>query len=414
VAYDPERFARVYVPELPTRVTAAWTLVGLSSDRVRAAIDASLVDARGAGLTVFVERRVEGGECLAQTARLQLSYYGDAVRDHASAAEATRALAALFLRVEEDATPEALDGALETGARSPTGRARALELRINRECNEACIFCNTPEGSQTILPGPDAILAAIRRERMAGYEHLTLSGRETTLDARLPDYLRAARDAGYTLRRVQTNGTTFASGPLLEELVLAGMTHAELSLHTLEPEVFGRLVGPPRLLEKTLAGLARLAAFDAVTTHLVVVLTRLNVDHLVPVLERATALHPRISQVTVSPMAPVGDGVAHVDLVPRPDELREPLRRAFALAEARGLTLRIPSRCGTPLCVMPEGTERWNDEHDNRPGLTLEAGKAKLPQCVECVYEERCTGLWRACLERWGPDVVTPVRTVPG
>ena len=73
MAYDPERFARVYLPELPCAVTGGWTLVGLSSDRVRAAIDASLVDASGAGLTVFVERRGEGGECLAQTHRLQLS-----------------------------------------------------------------------------------------------------------------------------------------------------------------------------------------------------------------------------------------------------------------------------------------------------------------------------------------------------
>ena len=411
MSYDASRFSSIYFAGASRPLPDGWRVVGVQSDRVRSAIDVSLQNGLGAPVLVFVERRVEGGESLAQTDRLQLSYYAEPTTDHGAAASATRALARVLAEVEAETPAERLEEAMTVAMRTPTARKpRTLELRINRECNEVCVFCNTPEGSETILPSPEAIHAAIRRERAAGYEALTLTGRETTLDPNLPAYLEAAREVGYTTRRVQTNGTTFARGPLLERLVEAGMTHAEISLHTLDPGVFRRLVGPPRLLDKTLVAIERLAEHPGVEVHLVIVLTRLNLDHIPAVLERALAANPRIEDITISPMAPVGDGKARVDLVPRPDELREPLRLAFAAAARFGVRMRVPSRCGAPLCAMPEGTEHLNDEMDNAPGHTLEGGKAKLEKCSECIYDSRCTGLWVECVRAWGPDAVRPVR----
>ena len=58
-----------------------------------------------------------------------------------------------------------------------------------------------------------------RSERAAGYQDITFTGREPTLDPALPEYLEAARDAGYRTIRVQTNGSTFSHLPTLERLV---------------------------------------------------------------------------------------------------------------------------------------------------------------------------------------------------
>ena len=64
---------------------------------------------------------------------------------------------------------------------------------------------------------------------------------------------------------------------MLERLVRAGMTRADVSLHTLDPEIFRELVrADPKLLDKCLAGLRNLADYPDVSTTLVVVLTRIN------------------------------------------------------------------------------------------------------------------------------------------
>jgi len=411
VAYDPERFAAVYLSSpLPLDLGDGWALASVDGDRIRAAIDLRLTHPDGRSLLVFVERRVDGAQAFARTARLQVSYYADGAGVHDGlAARLTRAVVQRLEAAERGADPDTLDAALAVDARSATGRARTLELRVNRECNERCVFCNTPEDSDTIVEDPESILAAIHAERAAGYSEITLTGREPTLDPNLPRYVEAAREAGYAKIRVQTNGTTFAHRPTLDRLVAAGMNAAELSLHTFDRETFARLIGPPRLLDKTLAGLRHLAEVPRVTVHVTLVLTRLNLDHAPDVIARIAEAHPGVAQVTLSPMAPVGDGAAQVELIPRPAELTEPLARAFEAADRAGLGARIPSRCGAPLCVMPPGRERHNDEHGNDTGRTLEAGKRKPPQCAGCRWDARCTGLWSAALDRWGDDVVQPV-----
>lgn len=408
MAYDAARFADRYgLGTLPVALAEGWSVSGIDSDRVRAALDLRLTHEDGRAILAFVERRLEGARCFAQTEHLGLSYYAEEGVDHAQAA---RVMGWLKERLLEAERTRDVEGALAVDEASATGRTRTLELRINRECNERCVFCNTPEDSDTILPDRAAVLEAIAREREAGYRDVTFTGREPTLDPSLADYLEAARDAGYQTIRVQTNGTTFAHRPTLERLVAAGMNTAEISLHTLDEAAFGSLVGAPRLLAKTLDGLALLAEIpDAVRVHLTVVLTKLNLDHVPSVIARAAAIHPRLMQITLSPMAPVGDGRERIELIPEPRELTEPLRRAFEAAREHRVELRIPSRCGAPLCVMPEGTERFNAELDNVPGRNLEASKSKPAACAGCLHDPRCTGLWSACLARWGEDVVSPV-----
>ncbi len=407
MAYDPDHFRRAYLEEpLPIDLGEGWSLHEVASDRLRSAINLRLRSAEGGALTLFVERALEGTVCFGRTAELAVSYYAEKGIDDAAAARVTQRVLDRLRRSE--AKQQNAEGALKIGASKTTHATRTLELRINRECNERCLFCNTPESSDAILSGPAAIYDAIARERTAGYEDVTFTGREPTLDDELPSYLRAAREAGYRTIRVQTNGTSFAHEPLLERLIDAGMNTTEISLHTIDAKTFRRLIGPPRLLDKTLEGLANLDKHPDVTVHIVCVLTRSNLDQLEAVLERLVRTHRRIAQITVSPMAPVGDGAVHLDLVPRLSELREPLQKLFEQAHRRALNVVIPSRCGAPLCAMPNGMERFNAELANVPGQTLEPSKAKSQPCRSCAHDPICTGVWRAYLERYGDSELRP------
>ncbi len=369
-----------------------------------------LADNRDRRITCFLERRSDAAACFTRTAHWNVSYYEDTPVPGAEVGRAVGALAVWLRQREAAFAPGAIDAAFRRGPRLRTGIGRAVELRVNRECNEACVFCNTPEASPTITEDRLHVLRAIDRGREAGYDAITLSGREATLCPHLVAYVERARERGYGTIGLQTNATAFAAGPLLGRLVEAGLTSVEVSLHTFDPDTFERLVGAaPRLLDATLRGIARIASYPDVRVTLVHVLTRLNVDTLPALVDRVGREMPHVKEITVSLMAPVGDGARRVDLVPALARVRAPLAQAFEVATGHGVILQVPSRCGMPLCVMPPGTEAHNAESQNAPGHTLEPGKAKGAPCAACVHEPICTGVWKPSLAVHGEADLVPV-----
>lgn len=409
MGYDPTVFARHYVGELPRAVPGtAWQLTAVQAERARAAID--LVASRpGATLVVYVETRHEGIEALARTRDLALSYYpADGVQP-AEAAAVVRAVAQLCAE-REQASPAS---GLRREDAGPEALPRTVELRINRECNEACAFCNTPPSYPAILAGPDAVLAALSAEYAAGYRGVTFTGREPTLDRALPSYVARARELGYRRIGIQTNGTTLSA--TLDRLCDAGLTSVDMSLHTLSPEIFEALVGKPSLLAHALAGLDALRRRPELEVSIIVVLTELNLATLPELVTRVIELVPHVHGVTASPMAPVGDGgrpeVRH--LIPRLGSLAEPLAAAQAITAAAGVLFNIPSRCGLPLCVIPASLHAHNEEWGNAPDEVLAPGKRKAPSCASCAWSPRCTGVWSAVLDAQGDGDLRPFATSP-
>ncbi len=406
MAYDADAFvARFLGGSLPAPLADGFRAVRAQSDRVRTALDVVLQDEAGRSVTAFLERRVDGAECLTQSAGFNLSYYPSAQLGDADSARAVRALAA---RIAEAEAELPVDASAPVPLAAPG--ARTLELRINRECNERCVFCNTPEDSETILPGAEAVLQLLEAEHVGGYGAVLLTGREPTLDPRLIEYVRRARELDYPRIRLQTNGTRLSDRSYLSELVTAGLDEVEISLHTRTPDTFVRLVGKENLLKRTLDGIR--AVLDAgLRCHLVMVVTTLNLTEIPELVTfLGTEYGGRLRHVTLSPMAPVGDGARALDLVPRLTNITRSLPEIFAAAQAAGIRIDIPSRCGMPLCTIPEPYRAQSGESANDAGRNQEAGKSKGGRCSECRFDATCTGVWTAYLERHGDGELSPVR----
>ncbi len=408
MAYDSEAFLTDYLGGRLGQVVAEFRVTDVRTDRVRSAIDVVLCDAQERELVLFLERRVEGAACLMQTENFNLSYYPAKGVSDANAANAARAFGSLVREREAELCPDVAERSLRFSRAQPSPD-RALELRINRECNEACLFCNTPADSDTILPSGEVVLELLERERRAGYTAVLFTGREPTLEPRLLEYVSRARELGYTRLRLQTNATRLGDRAYLESLVAAGITEVEISLHTRDAATFEALVGKRSLMKRTWAGLRSVLDLG-VRCHVVLVATTMNLAEVPALLESlGRDLEGRLRHVTFSPAAPVGDGARRVDLVPRLSELREALPAIFAAAGAAGIELDIPSRCGLPLCAMPTEHVSRNAEARNTPGQTLEPSKRKAASCGQCRYDGVCTGVWVAYLERHGESELRPV-----
>ena len=396
-------FARTYRLDDAAVIAALgpWRVHDVATSPIRSALDVALVTADGARLTVAIEPRGATPH-LAATRDLQLSYYSEPGIDHGRAAAVVRALAAALARFERGDAPRSLPMV-------PSHGHRFVELRVNRDCNERCRFCNTPPDSPAILPDRASVLAHIAAAAAGGCTGLLLTGRETTLDPALPDYVAAARAAGIPDVRVQTNATSLGRGPILPALLAAGVTGFEVSLHTVTPATFAALIGPAELLPHTLAGLDALAATPGLHLTIVTVVTTANLDELPALFATIASRWPTVRSVVLSPVAPVGDGADALDLVPPYARLGPAVAAGLTAAAEVGLNAVIPARCGLPPCVLPPALRDRHDAVRSPRGGAIEAGKRKPAACATCALDHRCPGVWAAYLERHGPAGLTPI-----
>jgi hypothetical protein len=107
-------------------------------------------------------------------------------------------------------------------------------------------------------------------------------------------------------------------------------------------------------------------------------------------------------------MAPVAAALRNLELMPRISEVLPPLRAALDDCTAHQELVRVAGICGLPLCTLP-GHEALSDESGNPAGVMLGADRTKPAACSACRHEPRCSGVWKAYVERYGAAEFVPV-----
>ncbi len=136
-----------------------------------------------------------------------------------------------------------------------------LTICIEFRCNNRCSSC--------MLRGIRRQLTAVsfkqyqdiirKNGESRQYSGLILSGAEVTLNDRLLDYVRVARDSGaFRSLRIQTNGRRLANPDYCKELIAGGINEFFVSLYGDTPQVHDSLTGVPGSFGETLAGLENL------------------------------------------------------------------------------------------------------------------------------------------------------------
>lgn len=302
-------------------------------------------------------------------------------------------------------------------ADAPGGKA---EIRVTMPCNQRCTFCFVNRDA------PDADLPALERAVdqavAAGVEAIVFTGGEPTLSPHLPQLLARARAAGVPLIGMQSNALRLADGPLAATLVDAGLQHAHISLHAVDParylETTG--LGTP---EQAMRGAEALAARGVEVTWSLV-LHRTNADHLGATL---AFLHSRLPGTLV-----VLSLAREQENVDRPwsrillgyGEAGRAFAEALDTAEALGQPLLSAGTCALPPCALPRvsllrhgpkvavppRTATWRRV---RAGDTFAEdgvhGRSWLSRCEGCALRPACPGLDARTLERFGDGDIAPI-----
>jgi len=282
---------------------------------------------------------------------------------------------------------------------------RGVTIRINFRCNQACEFCFV----STHLPDPAEwrVRQAITSAAESGAT-VILSGGEPTLNPRLLEYVRLARESGAQRVELQTNGIRLAGSALVSTLLATGLTDALVSLHGASPEVSDTITGAPGTYSKTIEGIGALVRAGT-RVKLNFVFCQANAAQFPEYVDMITQRWPSVS-LSISFVASSTDLVPHTTrLVPRYTDVLPHLSEGLRRAHVRGLHVTgLDSMCGIPLCLVPddlskyfsldlipEGFDRGEFVHGNA--------------CRECALLGRCFGIRRGYMQLHGTDELRPV-----
>ncbi len=293
----------------------------------------------------------------------------------------------------------------EVSRRSDGSSIPAAIVRVNFRCNQSCTFCFV----STHLPDPDeadirAAIDTIAAERGS----LALSGGEPTLNRRLAEYVRYAKQAGVAEVELQTNATRLCKDDLAATLAEAGVDRAFVSLHGVNAETSDQVTEAPGTFEATVAGIDALAA-TPIALRLNFVLCQLNYRQFPAFVRMVAARWPQAA-VNVSFVAPSTDLVPRTRaLIPRYEDVLPLVGDGMRQGEAAGLTVDgFESMCGLPLCLVPGDLRRFVPLANAVPGLSTEEF-VKPAGCAACVLQTRCFGLRRGYAELYGVEALRPV-----
>lgn len=297
-----------------------------------------------------------------------------------------------------------------------------VDLKVGFRCNNFCKFCVQGDKRER-LPAKETgeLVDALAEGRSAGATALVITGGEPTLHKDVVAIARRARDLGYSLVQIQTNGRAFCYEDFCRRLIDAGVNEFGPSLHGSTPSAHDWLTGAPGAFVQTVAGIRVLKKLgQRVITNSVI--TKANGRDLPALARLLVALG--VDQFQFAYMHLTGRAGENKGWLAARKSLVEPhLKRALDVGIAAGR--RVMSEA-MPYCVM-SGYEAYVAEDiipDTRiydadrviPDYTktrLDEGKARGPRCGECAWVSRCEGPWREYPELFGWDEFVPVKRRP-
>lgn len=121
----------------------------------------------------------------------------------------------------------------------PVGPPLSVTFSVTTRCNAACVYCNSRQRSAYHEPSFDAITLVLAQLKIAGVQHISLTGGEPLLRSDLVDIVRIASEFA-PITSITTNGLLLTR-ELLSDLTAAGLTAVVLSIDTLDRDVQLRL-----------------------------------------------------------------------------------------------------------------------------------------------------------------------------
>ena len=276
-------------------------------------------------------------------------------------------------------------------------------------CNQWCAFCALAE--MDVELSRDKVQDAIRAAWQSGSRRLILTGGEPTLRTDLPALVAFAREVGFAHITLQTNAVRLSAGPMVDALVAAGLTHAQVSLHGPDADFSDLLTQAPGTHDRSVAGVTRLLE-AGVHVLLNCVLFAQTLDRLDAYLAMCTTLwQPFQDHLTLQfrmPSQEFDDVAVARQYMPTYTALAPRVRAVIADAQARGFDVGEASQPVTApsWCILKAAGVDISGWLENPPPTAHHAWESswftRVPACAACPAAAHCPGARKDYVDLWG------------
>ena len=302
------------------------------------------------------------------------------------------------------------------------------------DCNEDCLFC-VRRGDEAPLEFIDTAKAKqiLAEKRKEGYQEIYFDGGEPTLRKDLNELIEFAKRQKYRRVNILTNGVLLADEKLVKKLIKGKNTpnfnlSFSISLHSHKKNISEKLVNKKNTFARTVRGIDNLVKNGVMDFSVYHVITRQNYTGLPEFVDFIRQKSSQAREITFSFIYPAGAALKNKTIFPRLSEVEPYFIQAAKLCRQYKIKLSL-SACGTvPLCFLkgyedilikqqeldqPEKVGLVDAQKDVKYQLASrqfhQKTKIKSSACGECFYDDKCGGIWRDYVERYGIGELKPV-----
>ncbi len=298
----------------------------------------------------------------------------------------------------------------------PLHKTERVDIKTGWNCNNRCVFC--VQGNKRDQYGNKTTdeVKRLLEEARKDSDSIVFTGGEVTIRPDLLEIVRYAKDLGYSIIQIQTNGRMLAYKKVCEDLVAAGANEFSPALHGHTAELHDYLTCSPGSFKQTARSIRNLKELGQhVLTNSVI--TRSNYRTLPELAALLVGLG--VDQFQLAFVHPLGSaGEKFVEVVARLSLCEPYVKQALDVGLAAGRRVMVEA---IPYCFM-EGYEPYVAErimphtkifegHVTIADYTehrLTEGKAKGPRCGECAFNGMCEGPWHEYPDHYGWDEFVP------
>ncbi len=282
-------------------------------------------------------------------------------------------------------------------------------VRVNGHCNMSCSFCFVDRTVPDF--DTDDLLEEIRGLFQRGARHLVLSGGEPTIHPDLPRIIRTAKEMGYRVIELHSNGVRSADWDYAKSLVDAGVDQLTVSLHSANPAKSDEITRLPHAFEKTVQAMHHFRKLG-VETKFAHVITEYNYRELPRTVEFLRSEFPpeeAYFSICFAIAQPISDLVFSW-VIPRFTEVKPYFKQALDLCLACGIGFGgMIGQGGYPPCMLDGELKYYetnltniftSEDHDQQ--------FYKAERCRECSFDAWCVGVRRDYVEYYGDSEIAP------
>lgn len=173
----------------------------------------------------------------------------------------------------------------------PVGKDWSLKISLTSFCNMRCIYCKDSKINPKSEPqlSKDEYIDILKAARENGLYKVQWTGGECSI-TNIDMFSSLAYQLGYKEQALTSNGVSLE--PFLDQLIASGLTRANISLDSLNPDTFEKITGR-RCLDEVLKSIEKCAAHLDLT-KINIALMKLNLSEVLNFVDYASTLGPNV------------------------------------------------------------------------------------------------------------------------